>query len=124
VKISVDSSEPLEDALRVLGALYGVTLVVSPGEHGVAEPTRKPVAKPARKRSTSRKRLAAVENHPVGAAAEAGEGPSGSEVAAASAGAASSAQVRAWARENGLRVSDRGRVSASVVDAYRRAHNL
>ena len=28
-------------------------------------------------------------------------------------------EVRAWARHNGLKVSDRGRLAASVLDAYR-----
>jgi hypothetical protein len=30
--------------------------------------------------------------------------------------------VRAWARENGYQVSDRGRVSADVMSAYEGAH--
>jgi hypothetical protein len=30
--------------------------------------------------------------------------------------------VRAWARENGIEVSERGRVAQSVVDAYREAN--
>ena len=32
------------------------------------------------------------------------------------------ADVRAWARDNGFQVSDRGRVSAEVMDAYENAH--
>lgn len=32
--------------------------------------------------------------------------------------------VRNWAREQGHEVSDRGRISASITDAYREAHNL
>lgn len=32
------------------------------------------------------------------------------------------AQVRSWARENGLEVSGRGRVAASVQSAYDKAH--
>lgn len=32
------------------------------------------------------------------------------------------AAVRAWARENGHQVSDRGRVPGTVVDAYTAAH--
>lgn len=40
-----------------------------------------------------------------------------------SGGARSSlADVRAWARENGYEVSDRGRVSAEVMEAYDNAH--
>ena len=30
--------------------------------------------------------------------------------------------IRAWARENGLEVSDRGRISRDVQDAYNAAH--
>lgn len=32
------------------------------------------------------------------------------------------AAVRAWARENGHQVNDRGRVSGTVLEAYRAAH--
>lgn len=32
------------------------------------------------------------------------------------------ASVRAWAREQGLRVSDRGRISADVMQQYEAAH--
>ena len=41
---------------------------------------------------------------------------------AASAGGASPADIRAWARENGFDVPDRGRVSSEVRDAYAAAH--
>lgn len=41
---------------------------------------------------------------------------------AASAAAVSTKDVRAWARENGLEVSERGRVSAEVLSAYNAAH--
>ena len=36
--------------------------------------------------------------------------------------AAERAAIRAWAREQGLAVSDRGRLPAHVLDAYRAAH--
>lgn len=32
------------------------------------------------------------------------------------------AEIRAWARDNGFKVPDRGRVSAEVRDAYNAAH--
>jgi len=35
---------------------------------------------------------------------------------------ASPAAVRAWARANGYEVGDRGRLPATMIDAYRRAH--
>lgn len=34
----------------------------------------------------------------------------------------SSNQVRAWAQEQGMKVSARGRVAADIVEAYQRAH--
>jgi hypothetical protein len=33
-----------------------------------------------------------------------------------------SAAIRDWARQQGYTISDRGRLSANVVDAYRKAH--
>ncbi|MGW6145235.1 histone-like nucleoid-structuring protein Lsr2 [Streptomyces sp. NPDC055140] len=33
------------------------------------------------------------------------------------------AQIRAWAKENGLEVNDRGRVPASVKEAYEKAND-
>ncbi|KUG59224.1 hypothetical protein AVL62_05935 [Serinicoccus chungangensis] len=32
-------------------------------------------------------------------------------------------QIRAWARENGYQVSDRGRIAKCIVDAYDAAHS-
>jgi Lsr2 len=32
------------------------------------------------------------------------------------------AAIRAWARQNGHQVSDRGRISKTVVDAFHAAH--
>ena len=32
------------------------------------------------------------------------------------------AKIRAWAQENGREVSDRGRIPAPIVEAYRQAH--
>jgi hypothetical protein len=43
--------------------------------------------------------------------------PSGADGSGASAG-----DIRAWARENGYEVSERGRVSAEVREAYAAAH--
>ena len=42
--------------------------------------------------------------------------------AGASAGGPSAAEIRAWARENGHEVPERGRVSAEVREAYAAAH--
>lgn len=115
MKLTVDSSEPLEDAMRVLGALYGVTLVIS---------SEAPDGKaPAQPRTRRRTRAAPTKSR-TGAPAGAGvAGQSRKGTAARSAGSASNAEVRAWARRTGLTVRDRGRVPASVLNAYRDAHN-
>jgi hypothetical protein len=45
------------------------------------------------------------------------------KVKPASAGRSQDASaVRAWARENGYTVSERGRVQSEILEAYRRAH--
>lgn len=41
---------------------------------------------------------------------------------AAAARSGEAAKIRAWARENGYEVSERGRVPAEVKQAYERAH--
>jgi Lsr2 len=51
-----------------------------------------------------------------------GRRSSASATAAPSAGEATAADIRAWARENGWDVPDRGRVSAEVREAYAAAN--
>ena len=41
---------------------------------------------------------------------------------AASGGSQDTAQIRAWAKENGMDVKDRGRVPASIREAYEKAN--
>lgn len=48
---------------------------------------------------------------------------SGRRPRAAGGGSSSEAgKIRAWARENGFTVSDRGRIPAEVAEAYAKAH--
>ena len=47
---------------------------------------------------------------------------SGGRARAASSDKPDLGAVRAWARENGFSISDRGRVSGQVLDAYDAAH--
>lgn len=42
--------------------------------------------------------------------------------AAARGRSGDSAKVRAWAKENGYQVSERGRISAEIREAYAKAH--
>ncbi|MGA4840394.1 histone-like nucleoid-structuring protein Lsr2 [Streptomyces sp. G45] len=41
---------------------------------------------------------------------------------AASSGSQDTAQIRAWAKDNGFEVNDRGRVPASIREAYEKAN--
>jgi nucleoid-associated protein Lsr2 len=116
VKVTIDSSEPLDDAIRVLGALYDVTLVVSPS---VADPSRE-----AQERVAVRVVRAGARPPRRGAAKErAVRTPKGrGGRARKNAAPVETAELRSWARDNGYAVSDRGRVATSVVQAYDAAH--
>lgn len=48
--------------------------------------------------------------------------PRGRGRAAASSGAATPAQIRAWAKSRGIKVNERGRISADIVAKYQAAH--
>jgi hypothetical protein len=101
--------------MRGLGALYGVTLTVSGDEQDAS--------KPAKKRTTRRRPSTATKTRTGAPTADANAGKSKQETAPRSAGSPSNADVRSWARQTGLTVSGRGRVPASVMTAYRSAHN-
>ena len=116
MKVTIDSSEPLDDAIRVLGALYDVTLVVSPGvadssgeaQDKVAARLVRAGARPSR-RGTAKDR---ADRTPKGRGGRARKSVAHVETA----------ELRSWARDNGYAVSDRGRVATSVVQAYDAAH--
>jgi hypothetical protein len=112
VKVTIDSSEPLEDAVRVLGALYQVTLVVSPaadsrrapGARGSVATTSRtapsaatPTARP--KRADRRRKRGRTQAAPL-----------------------DNAEVRSWARTQGYSIADRGRLPRDVIQAYQEAH--
>jgi len=104
VRITIDSSDGLDDALRVVGALYGVTLSVA-----ATEPSGGTGAEPA-----GRTESAVPSSAPPRAKAR--RAPvSGSTRASLP----DMAVVRSWARDHGHQVSARGRVSNTVLDAYR-----
>lgn len=112
MRLTVDSNEPLEDAIRVVGSLYGVTLMVSEDGREAGQPTRRSTPdKPPP--SDQRRRRARVSKASSRKSATA---------AAGADGAASNADIRSWARHRGLAVNGRGRVPASVMTAYRQAH--
>ncbi len=108
MKITIDSTEPLEDALRVLGALYAVTLIqVEPA----TSPASAAGSRTGRSGASPRGR-SATQAPPRPAAA-----PSTSRRRPHTA-APKTSDVRAWALANGHPVSDRGPLPASVGAKY------
>jgi len=125
LKLTIDSSEPLEDAMRVLGALYGVTLVVSSDDRAASKPATKSRSGSAKNEGRARRKSPGTrKTRPAAPTVGGVVAQSKQETARRSAGSPRNAEVRAWARQNGLTVSDRGRVAAPVMTAYREAHNL
>jgi len=131
LKLTVDSNEPLDHAMRVVGALYGVTLAVASEDedaiksysNGADKPaTQKPRKATNRKRTAKKKPPAAKATQPVASAADTDAQPERT-TAPRPVGSPSNVEVRAWARENGFTVSDRGRVPASIVTAFRNAQD-
>ena len=114
VKLTIDSTDTLENTLRVVGALYNVTLEATGGSptdapSGPSTDEPAPVAAP---RSRSRSRTSQKRQ------------PRARRARAAKNGRArvDTADVRAWARASGYEIADRGRVSANVLTAYKQAH--
>lgn len=108
MKISIDSSEPLQDVLRVIGAAYDVTLAVTEG-NGTA-----PHAKASTRSRSDSPRGSHSRKNP--------RRPStGRRRSTDGRATVTNAELRSWARQNGYAVSDRGRVPAAVVAAHREA---
>ena len=112
MQVTIDSNEPLENALRVLGAMYEVTVIAAPSSSGRTQKSRASAgsvasAKPRRRATMSRtttKRTAARTSQRR--STRRGREP------------VSNAELRAWARQHGYTVADRGRLPADVVEAF------
>ncbi|MDX6201723.1 MAG: Lsr2 [Frankiales bacterium] len=101
MRITFDSTDSIEQVVRTVSAVYGVTLSVNhPAtptppvavRRSAVKPPVQPAAKPVRPRGSRR-----------------------------STNATSPAEIRRWAAANGHKVNSRGRVSQTVVAAYRAA---
>ncbi|MEO7746254.1 MAG: histone-like nucleoid-structuring protein Lsr2 [Actinomycetota bacterium] len=101
MKVTLYSSDSLEDALRVVGALYGVSLQVGAAD---AAATSSP-APASRPRSRGR------------SAAASGTAPR-KRAAARAAVSTPTADLRRWAKAEGYQVNDRGPLPADVVAAH------
>jgi len=113
LKVTIDSTEPLADALRVIGALYNVNL-----------------AQVAATDDTTTTTALAAQDQPLGAATAKPSRNSRAKTTSAPTRtgrrrrttAASSSDVRAWALANGHAVSNRGTLPAAIKAAYAQAH--
>ncbi len=117
MKVTLDSTDPLSDALRVVGAMYNVTLVVD----STTSPQTDTVQAAARKSSSRRTAKNAPRN---GRARDAKRSTSGrvARRSASNGKAPAAPELRSWARRQGYQVGDRGRMPAAVLAAYREAH--
>lgn len=111
--------------MRVLGALYAVTLVVSSVDLAASKPATKSRSGSAKNERRARRKSSPTRKaRPAAPILGVDAAKSKEETARPSTGSPRNAEVRAWARQNGLTVSDRGRVAAPVMTAYREAHGL
>ncbi len=117
MKITIDSAEPLADALRVIGALYNVTLgEISEGARpgssedsaNITTPSSKANGKPSRRVTASKPGRRAAARKP--------------RQSATKTTAASTSDIREWALANGHTVSSRGTLPAAIKAAYAEAH--
>ncbi len=121
MKLTIDSTEALEDTLRLVGALYNVTLEVAANPAGdtgsstnssTSTSSAAPRASTATSRAPRTARTTRKRKRPATGRARS---------AASGRGQVDTATVRAWARENGYETADRGRVPAAVLTAYQQA---
>lgn len=113
MRLTFDSDEPLDDVLRVLGAMYSVTLTLDGAAPAALDATTSRGAQ-----SPGRGRRAATGRRAAARSASAGE-----RRGRARGQQVSNAEVRDWARRNGQPINDRGRIPAAVIAAYRAAND-
>jgi hypothetical protein len=97
VQLTIDSTQKLDDVIRVVSALYNVQL-------GVVDASGTTAAGGA---ARSRSRSGSARSS---ATRRSGRRPS--------RGTASTAEVRAWAQTNGYQVNSRGRIPSTVKTAF------
>jgi len=115
MKVTIDSSEPLADALRVIGALYNVELAEGAGTDD-ASPGPGPATsnRPARSATIKASRRAPAKRSKTSSASRSPRGRRST--------GANSSEIRAWAIANGHAVSDRGTLPSKIKTGYAEAH--
>jgi hypothetical protein len=94
MQLTIDSSQSLDDVLRVVGSMFNVTITAAGAD---SEATRS--AGKSRRSSSSRRSTAGRSARRL----------------------ASPAEVRAWAVAHGHSVNGRGRIPAAIVSAFEAA---
>jgi hypothetical protein len=136
--LTIDSTDDRDAAIAALGALFGVRLtVVADITIGDTEAATASAPAAAAAAGAPRRRAKSNSGRTAGRATRGGRRQSARKAApspavrsarkaAASNTAASStapnAQIRSWAQGQGMAVASRGRIAASVVEAYRAAN--
>jgi hypothetical protein len=119
LKVTIDSSEPLADALRVIDALYNVTLAQVDNMPALGTPSAGPRSSRRSGATTNgSSRRAGTSKTTKGARAPK---PTRSSPQAA---AVSTSEIRRWALANGHTVSSRGTLPGAVRTAYAKAHRV
>ena len=127
MQVTVDSTEPLQQVLKVIGALYGVEVNVAsaaavPGASDAE--LSSPVGADTKASSGEAPGAVAADSTTPRRASRTRESTSGAPARGRrrdTAATVGPSAVRAWARVNGHKVSDRGRIPASVVSAFEAA---
>lgn len=113
MQLTIDSAQPLDDVLRVVGAMYNVNLTVdgagshTDGDRSSARRRRADATKPRARRSKSSQKPTAT----------------GGRRRRGGRRSASTADIRQWAVDRGYDIASKGRVPATIVDAYRSANS-
>lgn len=115
MKVTIDSSEPLAETLRVIGAMYNINLAVieqrDEGEAPDKARVRESVA--SKRRSSGQSAQGSMRSSAKTASRRSGR----------KAQSVSVADMRSWAQSNGHTVNARGTLPASVKAAYAEAHS-
>jgi hypothetical protein len=117
MKVTIDSAEPLADALRVVGAVYDVTLAQvddTPVLGAAAGNTRTSRRSATSTNGSSRRTATSKSTQRAGTPK--------SQRSSRKATTVSTSDIRKWAQAHGHAVSGRGTLPAKVKTAYAEAH--
>ncbi|HWL98045.1 MAG TPA: histone-like nucleoid-structuring protein Lsr2 [Nocardioidaceae bacterium] len=117
MKVTLDSTDPLSDALRVVGAMYNVTLVVDSTTSPLSD-----TSQPAARKASSRRTAKNAARRGRAGDAKRSTSARGARRSASNGKAPAAPELRSWARHQGYQVGNRGRMPAAVLAAYREAH--